>query len=296
MLNGYNFYDCMEQECRHCFVSPVPSDEELLKAYDIDSSSIANSDGWTLAEDYKRNPKIIHEYCKHTRLAWLEKVACEVLADKMSYILDIGCSTGMFLRTLKDLGYSHLQGLDISPDAARFVSETHGVPCVTRIEDLPEGRFDLITCYAVLEHVGDPIAFVQSLSRKLKPNGKLAVLVPNYNSYYRKIVGKSWVWLIPPVHLQYFNMCSLRSTMEKVGLKTQALTSGYSGTYLYLVVYHIMKLLGRQMPSTSRSRDSGTMAFVEEIEKLLRLLLWPMRKLAKKHGHGNELLILSSKC
>lgn len=296
MQDGYDLYHCAGEGCGHCFVSPMPSDEALAKLYDTDSSSIANSDGWTLAEDYKANPQAIHEYYRKTRLQWLQEVAGQLLAGKEAHILDVGCSTGMFLRTLKDMGYRHLHGLDISLDAAQFIREKHQIPCDTRMEDIPEERFDLITCYAILEHVKDPITFTRTLSGKLKPGGRLAILVPNYDSYYRKLAGKSWVWLIPPIHVQYFNRASLKRVMEKAGLRVEASSSGYtSGTYLYLVVHHGMKLLGRSLPSTSRNRDGGTMALIEIAEKTLRLLLWPMRALTRNTGHGNELLMLAAR-
>ncbi len=291
--DGYELYDC--GACKHSFVSPVPSEEELKRIYSTDESSIANSDGWTMAEDYKANPQITHDYYRRSRLAWLEKVAGDTLRDKASHILDIGCSTGMFLRSLKDMGYARVHGFDISPVAAQFVQETHGIPCATSLDDLPNDSFDLITCYAVLEHVGDPVLFARTLGSKLKPGGKLAILVPNYDSYYSKLSGKSWVWMIPPIHLQYFVPRSLKACMSNAGLQISTLATDYSGTYLYLVVHHLMRLLKRPMPSTSRSRQGGSMALINAIEMTLKVFLSPVTALARMRGKANEIMVLAQR-
>lgn len=62
--------------------------------------------------------------------------------------------------------------LDIAPVYnADIVGDIHDLP-------LPDNSVDGIICYAVLEHVHNPIKAMEELYRVLKPGGKLFVYVP----------------------------------------------------------------------------------------------------------------------
>lgn len=290
--DSYDLYNC--PVCSHCFVAPAPNEETLAAIYNKDESALANSDGWTLAQDYKVDPKSVRHYYQKSRINDLVKEIPD-FENKNTTILDVGCSTGLFLRCLKDKGYTDLYGLDVSPGAASYVQENHDIPCETNLDTLPNSHFDVVTCYAVLEHVPDPLAFARSLSQKLKPGGRLVFLVPNYDSFYRRAFKKNWVWLVPPVHLQYFSPASLRHAMKTLGLSPQTLKNVTSGTYIYLAVYHLMKFLKKPMPSTSRSRNKKTMALVNFAEDVLRICFWPLRKFCQMTNKGNELLVIAIK-
>jgi 2-polyprenyl-6-hydroxyphenyl methylase/3-demethylubiquinone-9 3-methyltransferase len=56
--------------------------------------------------------------------------------------------------------------------------------CVGDVQDL-KGRFDLITCMEVIEHVADPAAFVNALAKRLARGGLLIMSTPNATSWSR---------------------------------------------------------------------------------------------------------------
>ena len=289
---GYEFHRCRDRTCRHVFVHPVPGEAEIMALYDAAESHIANSNSWTVANDYARDPKVVRRQIGEGRIAalWRDAPGSE---DRAIAILDIGCSTGMLLRVLKDLGYVHLMGMDLSPTAAAFVRETHGIPCVDALDDVPDAAFDIITCFAILEHVAEPAAFARSLRRKLKPGGRLVALSPNYDSVYRRLAGRSWVWLIPPIHLQYFSPASFAKALRSGGLVVERTRTTYANTYLYLVMHHLTRALGRAMPSTSRTRGSGSMAMINAVESVLRWGLAPGRALAYLCDQGAEVVAVA---
>lgn len=275
--DGYEFHRCRDRTCRHVFVHPVPGEAEIMALYDAAESHIANSNSWTVANDYARDPQLIRRQIGEGRIAavWRDAPGTE---GRAIAILDIGCSTGMLLRVLKDLGYMHLMGMDLSPTAAAFVRGTHGIPCVDALPDVPDAAFNIITCFAMLEHVAEPAAFARY--RKLKPGGRLVALSPNYDSAYRRLAGRAWVWLIPPIHLQYFSPASFARALRSGGLAVERTRTTYANTYLYLVMHHLTRVLGRPMPSTSRTRGSGSMAMINAAEAVLRWGLAPARALA----------------
>ena len=67
----------------------------------------------------------------------------------------------------------------------------------------------------------------------------------------------------------------------------------YANTYLYLVVHHLTRALGRGMPSTSRTRGSGSMTVINAVESLLRWGLAPGRALAYVFDKGAEVLAVA---
>ena len=47
------------------------------------------------------------------------------------------------------------------------------------LADMEAGRFDLVTCLEVIEHVADKRAFIRELARRLAPEGLLVLSTPN---------------------------------------------------------------------------------------------------------------------
>jgi 2-polyprenyl-6-hydroxyphenyl methylase/3-demethylubiquinone-9 3-methyltransferase len=100
--------------------------------------------------------------------------------------LDVGCGAGLLAEPLARLGAT-VTGIDASPEVIA-VARTHASAAgldvdyrVSAVEDL-EGRFDLVTCMEVIEHVADPALFVNALAQRLSPGGLLVMSTPNATS------------------------------------------------------------------------------------------------------------------
>ena len=196
---------------------------------------------------------------------------------------------------LADQGFTAVHGLDLSPVHREYVQRQHRIPCVESFADLPDAQFDLVTCYAVLEHTIDPLQFLQDALRTLKPGGCVVLLVPNYESWYRMIAREQWVWLVPPVHLQYFTPSSLTMAVQRAGLDDVECLSTYNGTCTYLITHHVMRILGRSMPSTRRSGRGAMQPVLDAVETLLRVCLSPISRAAAQRHRHNELICVASR-
>lgn len=101
-------------------------------------------------------------------------------------ILDFGCGEGELSTQMARLG-ARVTGLDISPqliEIAKRRAQIDGVAGETSFlasnileSPLPENRFDIVVCYAVLHHVPIPEVFPQLL-RCLKPSGMIYMVEP----------------------------------------------------------------------------------------------------------------------
>jgi len=108
--------------------------------------------------------------------------------DMEASILDIGCGYGVFLSSLRGLGYSKLKGIDICEDAVSFCVE-NGLE-VEKVESLEsfvakregKAKFDFITMSHVLEHIpkDDVVATLKTIRERLMaPGAALLVSTPN---------------------------------------------------------------------------------------------------------------------
>jgi SAM-dependent methyltransferase len=83
----------------------------------------------------------------------------------------------------------------------------------------PEGSFDLITMFHVLEHLKDPAGYLAAARRLLAAGGKLVVQTPNLDCWQYRLFGARWSGLDAPRHLYDFRLEDLRSLLENNGFR-----------------------------------------------------------------------------
>jgi 2-polyprenyl-3-methyl-5-hydroxy-6-metoxy-1,4-benzoquinol methylase len=103
-------------------------------------------------------------------------------------VLDAGCGTAYGSRLLAEAGASEVIGVDRASDV--LDSARAKIPVAVVLEEgdvtaLPyeDGRFDLIVCFEVIEHLDDPGRALDEFRRLLGPEGLLAVSSPNRDVY-----------------------------------------------------------------------------------------------------------------
>jgi len=135
-------------------------------------------------------------------------------------LLDLGCSSGAFLESLKG-GPWRLYGIEISAKAAKTAEEKSCAKVfVGDVAEAPftPSSFEVITCFDVLEHMYDPRQVMEKVSGWLKPGGIFYVLVPNIDSAEARVFGSYWPGLELPRHLSHFSPAALRHLAKSVGL------------------------------------------------------------------------------
>jgi 2-polyprenyl-6-hydroxyphenyl methylase/3-demethylubiquinone-9 3-methyltransferase len=106
--------------------------------------------------------------------------------------LDVGCGAGLLTEPLARLG-AKVTGLDATPEliaVAREHSAKVGLEIDYRAGDVQElkGKFELITCMEVIEHVAEPGPFLKALANRLAPDGLLVLSTPNQTSLSRLMI------------------------------------------------------------------------------------------------------------
>lgn len=106
--------------------------------------------------------------------------------------LDVGCGAGLLAEPLARLG-AKVTGVDASPELIAVASEharASGLAidyCAGEIADIA-GKFDLVTCMEVIEHVADPAVFVQELAQRLAMGGLLILSTPNATGWSKLLM------------------------------------------------------------------------------------------------------------
>lgn len=95
-------------------------------------------------------------------------------------VLDVGCGTGLMLRSMEALSPT-VEGLDMEPSAIAY-AKASGVRGTIHLGALPDvdlpGPYDLILMLDVLEHIEDDRIALQRIHALLAPGGTLVLTVP----------------------------------------------------------------------------------------------------------------------
>lgn len=198
--------------CRRCGLiqaGRIPSPEELSAFYDAHYAAEQDEMVGGLSDSKRAQGK--------ERLAALEPLAAG------RRLLDVGCSFGFFLQAAREAGWT-VQGIEMSTAGYRYATEVLGLPVVhgaIETAALPEGAFDVVTMWDVLEHTIEPATALGKVRELLADDGLLALVVPNAASPPARLGGSSWPWMIPPAHLYYFTPETLAGLLESAGFSVE---------------------------------------------------------------------------
>ncbi|MBN8657997.1 MAG: class I SAM-dependent methyltransferase [Anaerolineae bacterium] len=104
------------------------------------------------------------------------------IPDSAKRILDVGCYSGAFGELLKKNKSLEIWGIEPNIEASRDAEKVlDRVICgyFTKELNLPDSYFDVIVMNDVLEHMIDPWAALELAKKKLDPNGRIIISLPN---------------------------------------------------------------------------------------------------------------------
>jgi ubiquinone/menaquinone biosynthesis C-methylase UbiE len=153
-----------------------------------------------------------------SKVKLIDKYACG------GHILDVGCSTGLFLQTVgKYSKYKWIKyGIDINKKSIRIAKSKkigHLIYTDLHHKPFPDNYFDVVTCFDILEHDKDLKGNLREIRKILKPNGILLIQVPNYTSLMAKLCGDIWDWWAVPDHVYHFSPNLLKNILINYGFK-----------------------------------------------------------------------------
>ena len=147
---------------------------------------------------------ILHEYNKF-RVGWMERKLSLMGPNPLDgkTLLDIGCGGGLLCESMAKLG-AKVTGIDAT--TASIEAATAHKPDnldITYLEGdlsvLNPGKFDIVTCFEVIEHADDQDELVSSASECSLEHLFMSTIAKTPQSYLVAIVGAEYITRVVPV-------------------------------------------------------------------------------------------------
>ncbi len=229
--NALNVVQC--RQCGLVYVNPRPPFDVLTDLYADDNycegQVHAAADAKRLRQSAQRL-QLIERYYFHAR-------------RERGRLLDVGCSTGVFLRVARDAGWN-VSGIDVSRGAIEYARQAHQLDArVATIEELAASvtqEFDVVTMFDSLEHMPQPVAALRAAHQLLQNDGWLVITTPNIDGWFPRFTYRlfartigAWEHPTPPGHTYQFSRQTLRAALNKSGFdvvycRTEAIPAAYT--------------------------------------------------------------------
>ena len=168
-------------------------------------------------------------------------------------ILDVGCSTGGFVKKLKAKYQCEAWGIEPFFDAYKVAEEVLDVTVNGTVEDslkiIAKEKFDHIFFIDVLEHLENPWDILKTIKSNLAVNGRIVASIPNIR-YYPVILGllrysdfryvQSGV--LDKTHLRYFTRKSMIRMFEESGFRVIEMRPINKSNYRVLNILNFLLL------------------------------------------------------
>lgn len=230
---------------------------------------------------------------------------------KEGWLLDIGCGTGAFVKRALEKGFNAC-GIDFDHKAIEKGKKYFQINNLFAIDvklfknEFPNTKFDIITLFQVLEHLEEPLLFIQEAKELLKDDGVLVIGVPYKYRWPR--LGEKWIDQ-PPHHLTRWGLPAMENVLRIAGFQIKKYyIEKFPFRYMSNFVYpYILRLLpkatiqGKQIHktiSTLTEEDREKLLLKSKFKKTLvnyfSLPLWVLLKLLG--AKGPNLYVEAVKC
>ncbi len=197
-------------------------------------------------------------------------------------LLDIGCGTAIFIDGMHQLGWQ-VFGSDLNPQVieegrTRFDFDLRA----GLLEEIgyPDGFFDVVTMWDVIEHVHDPRSTLLEIGRILKPGGWVFLNTPHPEGLNARLYGRTWIGWDVPRHLYLISPAVMSRYLAETGFGPPEIIS-FTGRHGAMLLN--LELALDERVSQPKLRE-GLMAVARSLP--VRLLTWPFHWLLEQFNQA----------
>ena len=212
---SYKVIHCMQCQLDYC-------GEMVEKEFGGDSSPVTAQGVEMMSNSFHKTNQLANAYARKRK-----NIYESLLENNCKSIIEVGCGPGVFYKPYKKLNVKWV-GVDINPYWKSF-GEKNDVPISNASIDSITEKYDVVLAYQVIEHVEDPVTFMNSLKSLLNPGGVVHLELPNQNSFTSRlrkissIISHDYGFIQPPMHLRAFRKSTVEYLFNKLNLKTRKL-------------------------------------------------------------------------
>jgi SAM-dependent methyltransferase len=191
------------KNCTHIFANPCPSPEFIQSLYGETEDPLYQEEARGRSKNFERI------------LTKLDKIHPE-----RGLLIDVGAATGILMDISCKRGWN-VEGIEPSAWAVQIAREKYDLEIyegVFETAPLKPEHYTVVSMVDFLEHIPHPFDAIAIAKNILVPGGTLCLVTPDINSLAARIMGKKW-WHYRPGHLGYFSETSIRSLMQRAGLR-----------------------------------------------------------------------------
>ena len=204
--NGYKLVRC--RKCGLAYINPQPLLAELNEYYQGAYGELYVSSPRKMKSKFRDARRELRRFNKLSK-------------TPKPKLLDVGCSFGYLVKTAQDAGWEAV-GVDPSRHAVDFAQNNFKINVVEGdifSPHLKNNYFDFITMFDVIEHHLNPLKSLQRAHELLKTGGFLIIGVPDFGHYKANKSKENWGNFIPPEHLFYFNLETIKKMCGLAGFE-----------------------------------------------------------------------------
>lgn len=220
----FSYFTCQDCGARYCH--DFYTEEQVQSLY---QNQIENMGEVPLSARQKAQEEYAKCLLKHTR--------------GNGGFLEIGADIGIFAEyCAKNWEFSHYwlfePNLVVHDELhKRLQSSSHTIKeAMWPTEDVPDNSVSALVLIHVLDHLLDPLAFLNALREKLEPNGIVMTVTHNPDSLLAKVLGKRW----PPhalQHPQLYSPSSIKRLYERAGFRIEEIVPAVN----YFPIMHLVR-------------------------------------------------------
>ena len=205
ILYGYDMISC--SRCGVHYMAGLFNDKEVNKYYENDYRITSKDKFDTEFRRIFRIPEQIELISIISRYV-----------PPPARILDIGCDKAYFIDEARRHDYD-CTGIELSAAAHEYASKV-GIQLKKSFDELDK-TYDVAVMWHSLEHIPEPYVLFENLKKNLNNDAYVFIRVPAFDSIWRKLLGKKWIWFQPRNHCFHYSHSSLKCLLEKAGFDVE---------------------------------------------------------------------------